>query len=252
MIKKSYVENQKDYKYCPSDCGKIVNKISDNLENIDCVCGHSYCFKCNEENHSPSNCKMNKSWMEKHHSESENINWILINTKQCPNCHKNIEKNQGCNHMTCQKNSGGCGHEFCWICLQSWSSHQNYYNCNKLKDNTQKSEEEIKRERAKLDHDKYMHYIERYDNHDKAKKFAISSKEKLKQKIDEKTNQILLEDLQFLIKAIDIVIKCRRVLKNSYCLGYYCKSKELYEFIQEKIEQQTELLSELTEMNLDE
>jgi len=124
MLKKNYVENQKDYKYCPADCGRIVNKISDNLDYIDCVCGFSYCFKCNLENHSPSNCNLTKLWLDKHSSESENINWILINTKQCPHCHKNIEKNQGCNHMTCQKNSGGCGHEFCWICLKDWHTHQ--------------------------------------------------------------------------------------------------------------------------------
>ena len=38
--------------------------------------------------------------------------WIRKHTKQCPKCHWNIEKNGGCNHMTCKK----CKHEFCWDC----------------------------------------------------------------------------------------------------------------------------------------
>merc|ERR1740123_2425094 len=27
-----------------------------------------------------------------------------------------IERNQGCNHMTCRRQVGGCGYEFCWVC----------------------------------------------------------------------------------------------------------------------------------------
>ncbi len=40
-------------------------------------------------------------------------NWILANTRKCPNCNTRIEKNQGCNHMTCRL----CKHEFCWTCM---------------------------------------------------------------------------------------------------------------------------------------
>lgn len=34
---------------------------------------------------------------------------------QCPNCQVYLEKAGGCDHFTC-RGSGGCGHEFCWLC----------------------------------------------------------------------------------------------------------------------------------------
>jgi hypothetical protein len=42
---------------------------------------------------------------------------IPYNIKKCPNCKVYIDKNGGCNHITCR-----CGYNFCWICFEDWNS----------------------------------------------------------------------------------------------------------------------------------
>jgi IBR domain, a half RING-finger domain/Ariadne domain len=38
--------------------------------------------------------------------------------RYCPKCQVPIEKNGGCNHMTCTQ----CSHHFCWLCMEDMSS----------------------------------------------------------------------------------------------------------------------------------
>mmetsp|Transcript_38140 Transcript_38140/g.36501 ORF Transcript_38140/g.36501 Transcript_38140/m.36501 type:complete len:115 (-) Transcript_38140:507-851(-) len=103
----------------------------DVLNDVTCMCGFSFCFKCGQEFHQPAHCGLLQQWREKNQNESENMKWMIAFTKNCPKCQKPIEKNQGCNHMTCKM----CSHEFCWICLGSWKEHGastgGSYKCNK-------------------------------------------------------------------------------------------------------------------------
>ncbi|KAI3368517.1 hypothetical protein L3Q82_025525 [Scortum barcoo] len=39
--------------------------------------------------------------------------WIMLNIKYCPHCFCRIQKNGGCNMMTCSQ----CWRQFCWACL---------------------------------------------------------------------------------------------------------------------------------------
>lgn len=77
----------------------------------ECKCGQTFCFKCREKPHSPCTCEMARLWMEKLQGESETANWVTANTKPCPTCHKPVEKNGGCNHVTCT-----CGQVGRWLC----------------------------------------------------------------------------------------------------------------------------------------
>lgn len=103
---------------------------------VTCACGFSFCFQCAEAdigNHLPATCAAVKMWNDKNKDESENVKWLMANTKRCPKCQKHIEKSAGCMHMTCRKEAGGCGHEFCWLCRGPWSEHGSatggYYAC---------------------------------------------------------------------------------------------------------------------------
>jgi hypothetical protein len=46
--------------------------------------------------------------------EAEAAILLQKDVKECPQCRTAIEKNNGCNHMTCV----ACKHEFCWTCSQ--------------------------------------------------------------------------------------------------------------------------------------
>jgi hypothetical protein len=61
----------------------------------------------------------------------QSLKWLNQNTKTCPNCPYQIEKNNGCDHMTCIK----CQYEFCWSCLANYDqirregNHRHHPNC---------------------------------------------------------------------------------------------------------------------------
>lgn len=54
--------------------------------------------------------------------ETQNLDWINRNTKKCPRCNNAIEKNKGCNHMTCK-----CKFEFCWYCLEECTNPGDHF-----------------------------------------------------------------------------------------------------------------------------
>ena len=65
--------------------------------------------------------------------------------------------------------------DFCWLCLGDWKEHNSstggYYKCNKFVEN---KEENMKKKDAKSELARYMFYFERYLNHEKSQKHAIT------------------------------------------------------------------------------
>lgn len=65
--------------------------------------------------------------------DEANIRWIMVNTKMCPFCKKNVERSEGCNFMSC-KPPGGCGNSFCYVCSKPWAPyHNDHYKCSVYK-----------------------------------------------------------------------------------------------------------------------
>jgi ariadne-1 len=253
-----FAEESNEYKFCMnSESCPYVLRVTSEINGLICPCGFVSCNACNSESHEPASCEDAKNWDIKNSSESENCKWILLHTKPCPNCGKPIEKNQGCNHMTCQKGGGGCGHHFCWICLIDWKKHaetSNPYKCNIY----QASETEEK-DRKKLQDElnRYLFYFERYQGHNKASKIAKLELNRLNRKIQiiHDHYKISVVDLQFLRQAITQVISCRNILKYTYVYGYYLSqksdSKELFEHLQKNLEEKTDRLHEYIEKDFD-
>jgi hypothetical protein len=123
---RAFVDSSALTRWCPGrGCDKIAsakNELALEHEGhgVHCTsCQAYFCLRCGQEPHRPCTCAFLQKWLEKCRNESETANWILANTKPCPRCSSRIEKNQGCNHMTCQR----CKFEFCWICMGDWNEH---------------------------------------------------------------------------------------------------------------------------------
>lgn len=251
----SLIQGNRSLKWCPSPgCCRAVEYKSGGMKEVSCSCGHVFCFKCENEGHRPADCDLVAKWTRKNSTDSENANWIIANTKRCPKCDVYIEKNQGCNHMTCQN----CKHEFCWLCKGKWSDHGSatggYYKCNKyeLEISSEASHEEVKIQEAKNALQKYLFYFSRFDNHNKSIKFAEETRRKAEQRMGELQDKLgtNYQDVQFILNAVNAVVSCRRVLKWTYCFGYYLEGeleKQIFENHQERLEKFTEELHGLTE-----
>jgi len=258
----NFVTNSRTLKWCPTpNCGCAAELTDTNLLTVSeyeaknkstggvgvvCRCGGSWCWRCARDDHRPSSCEECEEWNNKNSSESENVLWIMANTKICPRCKVHIEKNQGCNHMTCRN----CHHEFCWLCKGNWAGHSacGIYD-------TQLKKEEVEAADAKTTLDKYMHYFTRFDNHHKSSNFAEKTRVETEQKMTklQSLKGSGAQAVQFLMDSVKAVIRCRRTLQWTYVYAYYLRfprhdrRRELFETQQQRLEQLTEKLHGLSE-----
>ncbi|MCQ2821346.1 MAG: E3 ubiquitin protein ligase [archaeon] len=263
---KNFTDSNSDMKACPNpNCEIVVRVPGHGMKEIKCTCGTVFCFKCLKESHRPVDCEMAQIWEELQTGTETNNLWISTNTKDCPNCHKHIEKNQGCNiniillfilgnHMTCRREVGGCGYEFCWICLGEWAKHgTSWYKCNFKKESDIKLEE-LQRQQDIRFLERLSAYDEKFMDHQRGERYAKDLIKVIKERKEQfmEKKQIGFSELAFLDEAIAVIIESRRMLKYSYVLGYYLKQTkeiELYEHQQYRLDQLTDQLHESLEQN---
>ncbi|XP_021300284.1 probable E3 ubiquitin-protein ligase ARI2 isoform X2 [Herrania umbratica] len=226
FLLESYIEDNRMVKWCPSTphCGNAIRVEDDEFCEVECSCGLQFCFSCLSEAHSPCSCMMWELWTKKCRDESETVNWITVHTKPCPKCHKPVEKNGGCNLVSCI-----CGQAFCWLCGgatgrdHTWSRIAGH-SCGRYKEDREK-----KTERAKRDLYRYMHYHNRYKAHTDSFKLESKLKETILEKVSiSEERESRLRDFSWVTNGLYRLFRSRRVLSYSYPFAFYMFGEELF------------------------
>ncbi|KAG9465651.1 hypothetical protein GDO78_017963 [Eleutherodactylus coqui] len=133
LLLQSSLDLMADIVYCPRlTCQMPVMQEPGGTMGICSVCQYAFCILCKMTFHGISPCKEpeekpvelnegdesdDEDWkrvMEKAFDKKKNIEWIKENAKPCPSCKVPIQKDEGCNKMTCSR----CKQYFCWVCLK--------------------------------------------------------------------------------------------------------------------------------------
>lgn len=314
LLMSSFVQDQTIYQWCPyADCkwvaemdsmsaggrkaggGEVARRymhrqLMKRIPCINCPENHVFCFGCLlQDNHQPAPCELVRLWLKKCADDSETANWISANTKECTRCRSTIEKNGGCNHMTCKQ----CKYEFCWVCLGPWSEHgTNWYQCNRFDEHSSREARDSQsKSRAALE--RYLHHFQRFANHQQSARLANEFQKRMQQKMDdlqmigistansarsgdnisaepsassESASQLMDNavpqagfswiEVQFLGRALEVVLECRQVLQWTYPFAYYLAKNptdnwvEIFGDNQRDLEVAVEQLNELIEQPL--
>uniref|UniRef100_A0A8C4ZQJ7 Cullin-9 n=1 Tax=Gadus morhua TaxID=8049 RepID=A0A8C4ZQJ7_GADMO len=225
---RGYVESCSNLTWCtnPQGCDQVLCQDSLGSMGTCSKCCWSSCFSCNfPEAHYPASCSHMSQWMddggfyEGMTMEAQSKHLAKLISKRCPSCQAQIEKNEGCLHMTCAK----CNHGFCWRCLKPWKpTHKDYYNCSAMVSKAARQEK------------KFQDYNERCTFHNQAKDFAVN----LERRVSSVNEALQMKALTFVIDACKVLAAARKVLAYSCVYSYYNQETEKMDVM----EQQTEAL----------
>ncbi|GET04525.1 putative Ariadne-1 protein [Rhizophagus clarus] len=254
LLNRTYVNDKEYLRWCPvPNCEYVIEchiphiSLTSIVPTVECVCTHRFCFGCGLPDHQPSICVLVKKWIKKCDDYSETEDWISTHTKECGKCHSNIEKIGGSNYMTCCK----CKYEFCWVCMGPWSKHgTSWYNCDRYDEKTIDAKYKQAESRASLE--RYLLYYNRFANHEQSAKLDRELYNKTEKKMVEmqQISDLSWIEVQFLKKAVDILVQCRITLKWTYVFAFYLARNDqtnVFEDNQRDLEMAVEQLLELLE-----
>ncbi|KAG9391716.1 IBR domain [Carpediemonas membranifera] len=237
---------------CPGpDCALTVRKSRFTVVDAKCDCGHLFCTKCLREAHRPCSCYRVSEWEKMDQSDEGTKRWLQIHSKKCPRCGTMIEKDRGCNHMTCKL----CRHEFCWMCQRPWELHTDFYHCSEYENNPAQYED-LEGQALEVDHAFYTHCWARFNNH------RISEQLQAKFFADAKTRALSMTGeahgvphTSWYRRGVDTLKDARQYIKWTCVHSYFMaesNDKLLFSRLQGSLEHATEALSHTLERPLSE
>ncbi|KAI5895947.1 uncharacterized protein SCHCODRAFT_02494005 [Schizophyllum commune H4-8] len=108
----------REFHYCPTpDCDQVYRKGSE-PKVVRCPsCLLSICRLCDSEAHGILPCRATAA-------DAQFEEWMQKNgAKRCPGCTAPIQRDQGCNHVTCTR----CTTHICWVCMETFPGGDGIY-----------------------------------------------------------------------------------------------------------------------------
>ena len=120
---RSYLEqHSQELKYCTTPGCQQIYRHSSKARILQCPsCFSSICSACDDEPHKGLTCQERRDQKNSFLQDRLFNAWADGHGKQCPQCRSVVEKNGGCNHMTCR-----CGAHFCWKCGKNFGAKEIY------------------------------------------------------------------------------------------------------------------------------
>ncbi|CDW85423.1 probable e3 ubiquitin-protein ligase ari8-like [Stylonychia lemnae] len=115
-------------KFCQNcDYAEFISVKADKFQ---CMkCNIKICPSCNLEPHPNLSCKLYRESVISQQAESNNVDSAIEGVKPCPKCGFLIERQDGCNFMTCISSLCMRKTFFCYLCgiEQKYSAHFSHY-----------------------------------------------------------------------------------------------------------------------------
>ncbi|KAH6816074.1 IBR domain-containing protein [Perilla frutescens var. frutescens] len=223
----SYVGDSCKIKWCLAPGCDYVVKYGFGCNNYATrSCLHDLCGNCAQEAHRPVDCKTVAKWLMETSEESENLKWILANSKPCPKCKIPIEKNEGCLHMTCRP---PCKFQFCWECLGAWSDHGRstggFFSCRHYEAGMKEGKDDEAERRSGMTEnylERCAHYhYKMWATNERLRQQALADLLRIQSIYLSEVQYRPKLQLKFISIAFQEIAEWSRVLKWTYVYGYY-------------------------------
>ena len=250
---------------CPRKGCNVTSSALSSSQMISCTCGHTYCFGCSFEKHSPATCNEMKDWEARRTSEDATELFMSSFVKPCPKCGERWAKSPDCNHVICLK----CSTHWCFLCggIHPFGGvTATYYKCNRYEEKKEKKQKKGLRTTSVIARDDLRLYGHCLDGFNNAMDLVTETPQLVAKAIckynGSSTMKIGAREQMRLEQCVDILLSARRALAHSYVCFYSHKrgvstfakkvvgldewapaSCQLFEDLQENLEAECEEIS---------